>query len=141
MSIITHILVCEPLEIGEPQGSGFWAPNLPRLDYNGVDNSLLATLWRALNENESASRLEGMEIVVWPKTKPLVFRLPDDLTDRLAALGADEIVPTARRWAADRGAQMEGLTEDLAEKGLGEMSQFAKRAIMERRPLILAMYF
>jgi hypothetical protein len=141
MSTITHILICEPKEIGEPTGAGLWAPAAPRLDYNGVDNSLLATLWRTLNESEDGRRLEGMEFVVWPKSSPLVFRLPDDLTNRLAALSEDEIAPTAQRWAADRDAQMEGLTVELAEKGLGELSQFAKRALAENRPMALAMYF
>jgi hypothetical protein len=77
---ITHILICEPQEIGEPRGSGPRAPSVPRLDYNGVDNVLLATLWRTLlNQKESGAPLEGMEFVVWPNSTPLVFRLPDDL--------------------------------------------------------------
>lgn len=141
MSTITHILICEPKEVGEPTGVGLWAPTVPRLDYDGVDNSLLATLWRALNESQDGGRLQGMEFVVWPKSSPLVFRLPDDLTERLAALSGDAITPTAQRWAADQDAQMEGLTLELAEKGLSELSQFAKRARAENRPLALAMYF
>jgi hypothetical protein len=141
MSLITHILVCEPQEIGEPQGLGLWAPNLPRLEYNGVDNVLMATLWRTLNEEESGASLAGMEFVVWPKSTPLVFRLPDDLTRRLSALSTDEIGPTAQRWAGDRSAQLEGLTRDLAGKGLSELAMFAKSAVAQRRPLVLAMYF
>lgn len=141
MSTITHILICDPKEIGEPTGAGLWAPAASRLDYTGVDNVLLATLWRVLNESEDGGRLEGMEFVVWPKSSPLVFRLPDDLTNRLSAFNDDDIAPTAERWAADRDAQMEGLTVELAEKGLGELSQFAKRARAENRPLSLAMYF
>jgi hypothetical protein len=141
MSLITHILICEPQEIGEPRGSGLWAPNVPRLDYNGVDNVLLATLWRTLNEKESGDSLAGIEFVVWAKSTPLVFRLPDDLTHRLSALSTDEIGPTAQRWAADRDAQLEGLTRDGAEKGLSELVLFAKSAVAQRRPLVLAMYF
>ena len=140
MSLITHILICEPEEIGEPRGSELWAQGVPRLDYNGVDNILLATLWRTLNENESAGSLFGIEFVVWPNAMPLVFRLPDDLTHRLSALSADAIGPTARRWAADRSAQMDGLTSDAAEGGLRELAEFATRAVAQGRPLVVAMY-
>ena len=140
MSIVTHILICDPEEVGEPTDSADWASDVPRLDYNGVDNVLLATLWRTLDPEESGAALEGMDLVVWPEANPLVFRLPDDLARRLSLLRADEISPTATRWSEDPDAQLEGLTPDVAEKGLNELSQFAKRAATERRPLVLAIY-
>jgi len=65
------------------------------------------------------------------KVHALVFRLPDDLTHRLSALSTDEIGPTAQRWAADRSAQLAGLTHDLAEKGLNELAMFAKSAVAQ----------
>jgi hypothetical protein len=83
---------------------------------------LLATPSRTLNEKESGASLAGLEFVVWPKSTPLVFRLPDDLTHRLSALSTNEIGPTAQLWAADRSPQVEGLTRDLAETGLSELA-------------------
>jgi len=115
MSILTHVIICDPVEIGEPVANEIWAPRSSRLEYNGVDNVLLATLWRTLNEGETAASLEGTDLVVWPNAMPMVFRLPDDLTNRLAALDVGQVKSTALR--------------------------FAKQASTEGKPLALAMYF
>ena len=139
--MITHILICDPVSVGKPIAGTVWAPNSPRLDYNGVDNVLLATLWRALNPAQSVSELEGMDLAIWPDAMPLVFKLPDDLTEHLRNTASDGVGIVAQRWATDKDAQLEGLTPEAAVDGLTELSAFARRAWDHKLPLVLAMYF
>jgi hypothetical protein len=68
---------------------------------NNVDNSVLAALWKAVDQNADASRLAGEEFLVamgLPEG-PWVFAIPDELVIRLDELTEDSFSEAADRWA------------------------------------------
>ena len=69
-----------------------------------VDNSVLAALWNAVDQNADASRLEGEEFLVATGSSegPWVFVIPDELVISLDALTEDGLFQAADRWAQSK---------------------------------------
>lgn len=68
---------------------------------NNADNSVLAALWKAVDQNADASRLAGEEFLVAMGSPegPWIFAIPDELVIRLDELTEDSFSETADRWA------------------------------------------
>jgi len=68
---------------------------------NNVDNSVLAALWKAVDQNADASRLAGEEFLVAMGSPegPWVFAIPDELVIRLDELTEESFSEAADRWA------------------------------------------
>ncbi len=73
----------------------------PNYRTNNADNSILAGLWKAVDQNADASRLAGEEflIAVGSPEGPWVFAIPDEFVIRLDELTEDSLSEVADRWA------------------------------------------
>jgi hypothetical protein len=71
---------------------------------NNADNSVLAALWKAVDQNADASRLAGEEFLaaVGSPEGPWVSALPDELVIRLDELTDDSFSEAADRWARSK---------------------------------------
>jgi hypothetical protein len=68
---------------------------------NNADNSVLAALWKAVDQDADPSSLAGEACLVAMGSPegPWVFALPDELVVRLNELSDDKISDAADRWA------------------------------------------
>ena len=68
---------------------------------NNADNSVLAWLWKAIDQNADATRLAGEEFLVAMASPegPWVFAIPDELVIRLDEITEDSFSDAADRWA------------------------------------------
>ena len=140
MSILTDFIIADPAEVGEPtqETQARWGRSFPRLEFNGLDNNILAALWRAMDSTKDGLSLDRADTLVWPASSPLVIRLPDDFTQSLANVSAADVRAVATRWAAEEGMDVEGVTVEAAEYVLPQLGDFARRAQSAGKPLLLA---
>jgi hypothetical protein len=80
----------------EANRSGRW----PFYEAKGLDNSVLAALWAALDPSADASVLEGEGSLVHKHSKegPWIFNLPDGFVASLSSLPSQSTLAVAARW-------------------------------------------
>lgn len=106
-----------------------------------ADNSVLAGLWKAVDQNADASRLAGEELLVAMGSPegPWVFSIPDELVIRLDELTEEGFSDAADRWARSEELsyhRVSGL--DLIEP-LKAMKTLASDARASQQKLFLRM--
>lgn len=112
----------------------------PRIESRGVDNLMFAALWEVLTDGTGGrSLMDGDEHVLHVENggEQLVFHLPDDLRDRLAALTKDQIGPIAARWVEHEELSFDNVTVDVVEPYLVQLADFARRAVQSNKSLLL----
>lgn len=113
----------------------------PNYRTNNADNSVLAALWKAVDQNADASRLVGEEFLVAMGSPegPWVFAIPDEFVIRLDELTVDGFSEVADRWAQSAALSYHRVSgPDLIEP-LKAMKALASEARAEEQKLFLRM--
>lgn len=108
---------------------------------NNADNSVLAALWKAVDQNANASGLAGEEFLVAMGSPegPWVFAIPDELVIRLDELTEDSFADAADRWAQSKELSYHSVSgKDLIEP-LKTMKALASGARSAEQKLFLRM--
>ncbi|WP_324698603.1 hypothetical protein ACLIMP_07610 [Novosphingobium aerophilum] len=108
---------------------------------NNADNSVLAALWKAVDQSADASRLAGEEflVAIGSPEGPWVFAIPDELVIRLDELNEDSFANAADRWARSKELSYHGVSgADLIEP-LKTMKALASDARSTEHTLFLRM--
>ncbi|WP_066681574.1 hypothetical protein [Sphingomonas sp. CCH9-E2] len=108
---------------------------------NNADNSVLAGLWKAVDQNADASRLSGEEFLVATGSPegPWVFSIPDELVIRLDELPEEGLADASDRWARSEELSYHRVSgPDLIEP-LKAMKILASGARASNQKLLLRM--
>ena len=139
MGMLTDYIIAERSDAAAIGRSWPQPQEWPCLQMTWLDNSMLAALAMAWNDKSQAEKLESDAPVAGKTTNegPWVFCLPDDFRDRLAALMPNQTSTLAEAWAQQEAPQSGGWTAADLEPLLGNLHEFAQRAVREGKSILL----
>jgi len=139
MGMLTDFILAEPSDATAICRSWPQRDKWPCLRMTWLDNSMLAALALAWNDESLAEKLESGAPVAAKTTNegPWVFCLPDDFRDRLAALTPEQAPAVAQAWAQQEAPQSGGWAADNLEPILDNLREFAQRAVREGKSILL----
>jgi hypothetical protein len=139
--VLTGVVVAEEREAAAVARAAAPRSSWTGLDLRGIEVVKLSSLWSLL-----AGRELGLEAIdrftpLHEETEegPWVYRLPPDLSARLADLSAIAAAPVAEAWAATGELALEGWDAATAGAVLGELGTVARAARDGDKPLLLWM--
>lgn len=138
--MLTHFVIADSADatsiLNAPSHNTRW----PALETNGVDNAMLAALWRAISPNAPTEKLEGDEFIVEQASGgPWVFCLPQELLHPLAEIEDAEFSSIASRWAEQDEPRYANCQADDLEAGLRQLAPLAKQAVAANKSFFLWM--
>ncbi|OWK28020.1 hypothetical protein [Sphingomonas mucosissima] len=106
-----------------------------------ADNSVLAALWKAVDQDADASGLAGEEFLVAMGSPegPWVFVIPDELVIRLDELTEDRFSEAADRWAQSEELSYHHVSGQQLIESLQTIKRLAGNARSAEQKLFLRM--
>lgn len=136
--MLTDFFICP---VGDGAALAKDMARTPNHRTNNADNSVLAALWKAIDQNADASRLAGEEclVAIGSLEGPWVFAIPDKLAICLDELAEDSFSEVTDRWARSEELSYHRLSGvDLIEP-LKAMKTLASDARSAEQKLFLRM--
>lgn len=139
--MLTDFVVASPDEASTVSSSSSRHLTWPCFQANGLDNSVVAALWSALDPTADASSLEGEACLVFQAAKegPWVFNLPTPLVAGLASLPPESLLAVADRWVAQPELVHAGWQGSDVAPAIKALKGIASTAVQQNSALLLWM--
>ena len=139
--MLTDFVVADPSEAEAVSSSTTRSSTWPCFESKGLDNSVLAALWSALDPSADSSSLEGEKHLIFMKSKdgPWVFNVPSGLVAGLSVLSPSLLLEAAERWVEQPDLKRAGWRALDVAPAIEALSAIASTAISEKKCLLLWM--
>ena len=113
----------------------------PSFESNGLDNSVLAALWSAIDSSIDSSSLEGEMYLNFAAGKdgPWVFNFPTTFVESLATLPNESLLPVAERWVKQPEMAHAGWPGAAVVPAIKALKNVASIAVQKQQALLLLM--
>src|SRR5262245_54177269 len=139
MGVLSDLILATEAELASVPPDAVPINVLPGLDVKGIDLVKIGTLHALLAGRDFDPSLQGFPMVSGEESEdgPWVFRCPDDLITRLAAVSDTDVPRVATRWAATEEFRLDGWDPGEVAVAFRKMRDFARRAKDEGKPIHL----
>ena len=139
--MLTDFVVADPSEAEAVSSSTTRSSTWPCFESKGLDNSVLAALWSALDPSADSSSLEGEKHLIFMQGKggPWVFNVPSELVAGLSVLSPSLLLQTAERWVEQPDLKRAGWRAPDVAPAIEALSAIASTAISKKKCLLLWM--
>jgi hypothetical protein len=139
--MLTDLVVANPEEAAAVSSNSNRAAIWPCFSANGLDNSVLAALWSALDPAVDSSPLEGEAHLIFSEDKagPWVFHLPGSFVTKLSSVTPESVVTAAERWVKHPELAHAGWSASDVAPAIEALSQIASTAEKMQKALLLWM--
>jgi hypothetical protein len=139
--MLTDFVVASPDEAAAVSASTNRQVNWPCFESKGLDNSVLAALWSALDPSVDARALEGETHLIFTAQQggPWVFNIPTVFVSGLAALPQESFLPVAERWVKQPELAYAGWQGSDVTPAIAALKDIASIAVQRQQSLLLFM--
>jgi hypothetical protein len=139
--MLTDFVVADRSEAEAVSSSTTRSSTWPCFESKGLDNSVLAALWSALDPSADSGSLEGEKHLIFTKGNggPWVFNVPTALVTGLSALSPGLLLQVAERWVEQPELKPAGWQALDVAPAIEALSAIASTAISKKKCLLLWM--
>ena len=137
--MLTDFVVADRSEAEAVSSSTTRSSTWPCFESKGLDNSVLAALWSALDPSADSGSLEGEKHLIFTQGNngPWVFNVPTELVTGLSALSPGLLLQVAERWVEQPELKPAGWRAPDVAPAIEALSAIASTAISEKKCLLL----
>jgi hypothetical protein len=140
MGVLSDLVVADESDAGKVGRAPVPSREFGGIDIKGIDSIKFGTLHSLLTGATFRELLPLYDPVVTVSEEgPWVFRIPQDLVERLVGLGAAERRSTAEQWAATEEFRLDGWKPQEVADALEAICGEASKAMSSGRALFLWM--